>query len=754
MRLVFRVFIPVIIVIGILLFASFRFVDSLQERWLMQDFKGRTKYISDIVSERIFESKSHSRKFVDSLDKLYKSEHLAGLILCDQAGGLAFKAGALPPALNCERASTIPDNPILKETLDSYKQLLGVSSFRDSKGQTFKLVILYNTNVVKLRQRDSRFYVLGAFVIFTLILLFTGGLVARMSWAGWMEGARSLVRGFRGVIDPPRKYLGSYHPIVRDLRKLVRDLESRRTARDETNLTWTPRLLKDILHDELQGEQVIIVANREPFIHNMTHKGIEVQRPASGLVTALEPIMEACSGVWIAHGNGSADRMVVDRHDKVQVPPEKPTYAIRRIWLTEEEEKGYYYGFANEGLWPLCHIAHTRPLFRTEDFEHYKLVNEKFAEAVVEEAKSDQPVILIQDYHFALLPKMIRQKLPKAVIITFWHIPWPNPEVFGICPWREELLEGLLGSSIVGFHTQFHCNNFFETVDRYLESRIDREESAISYMGELTGVKPYPISIEWPPKWLKDQEPIFQTRKKVRDELGLSFEHKLGVGIDRLDYTKGIVERLQSVDKLFKLHPQWIGKFTFLQIAAPSRSSIPSYRALQEQVKALAEEINKKYGTAHYKPVILKIQHFEPPEVYRYFRATDFCYVSSLHDGMNLVSKEFVASREDEQGVLILSSFTGASRELPEALIVNPYNIDQAAESLHLAMKMSPVEQKERMRSMRGLIREYNVYRWAGRMLLDAANIKKKNRFMRRIGSSLISSRSQRYIGGNSQSLL
>ena len=242
-----------------------------------------------------------------------------------------------------------------------------------------------------------------------------------------------------------------------------------------------------------------MVSNREPYIHVRTPDGIAVQRPASGLVTAIEPIMRACSGTWIAHGSGSADRDVVDAHDRVGVPQDDPAYQIRRVWLTPEQEAGYYYGFANEGLWPLCHIAHVRPTFRTADWEQYRQVNRIFAGAVAQEATSPDPIVLVQDYHFALLPRMIRELLPEATIVTFWHIPWPNPEAFAICPWRAELLDGLLGSSILGFHTQFHCNNFVDTVDRTLEARADRETFTVSYRGEPTAVKRYPISIEWPP---------------------------------------------------------------------------------------------------------------------------------------------------------------------------------------------------------------------------------------------------------------
>jgi trehalose 6-phosphate synthase len=402
------------------------------------------------------------------------------------------------------------------------------------------------------------------------------------------------------------------------------------------------------------------------------------------------------------------------------------------VWLSQEEEQGYYFGFANEGLWPLCHIAHTRPTFRTQDWEHYRNVNQRFADIVADEARSEDPIILVQDYHFALLPLMVRERLPRATIITFWHIPWPNPEAFGILPWREEVLEGMLGSSILGFHTQFHCNNFFDTVDRFMEARVDRETFTISYGGNPTEVRRYPISIEWPPAALQLQGPVAQARLRVRERFGLGGDVKLGVGVDRLDYTKGILERFMAIERLLELEPRWVGQFAFIQVAAPSRSSIDEYQNLDARVRSLAARINERFGKPGYEPIILRIEHHDAVQVYELYRAAELCYVSSLHDGMNLVAKEFVASRDDEQGVLILSQFTGAARELSESLIVNPYDIEQSAAAMHLALTMSPEEQRARMRSMRTLVQEFNVFRWAGRMLLDAARMRHRRRVLSR----------------------
>jgi trehalose 6-phosphate synthase len=547
-----------------------------------------------------------------------------------------------------------------------------------------------------------------------------------------VQGIRSLLRG-EGLLRPARATgQGPLQPIADDLRALVRDLEAENRLRDEEQLAWSPETLRDILARELRGHDVIVVSNREPFIHVRDREGIAIQRPASGLVTAVEPIMRACSGTWIAHGSGSADRDVVDGHDRVPSPDADGGYRLRRLWLTAEEERGYYYGFANEGLWPLCHIAHVRPTFRSSDWEQYERVNRKFADAVIAETESADPIVLVQDYHLALVPRMIRDHLPNATIITFWHIPWPNPEAFAICPWREELLDGLLGSSILGFHTQFHCNNFVDTVDRQLEARVDRETFAVSYGGQRTAVKRYPISVAWPPAAELMDRPVDECRMRVRARLGLPEDHAIGVGVDRLDYTKGVEERFLAVERLLDLHPEWVGRFTFVQIAAPTRTSIGQYQAYEERVRALAARINAKFARARHPAIVLAVQHHEPHEVHEYYRAAELCFVSSLHDGMNLVAKEFVASRDDERGVLVLSQFTGAARELPEALIVNPYDADQCAAALDQALTMPMRTQRARMRLMRSLVREFNVFRWAGRMLLDAAAMRRRSRLASR----------------------
>ena len=434
--------------------------------------------------------------------------------------------------------------------------------------------------------------------------------------------------------------------------------------------------------------------------------------------------MRACSGVWVAHGSGTADRETVDRNDHVAVPPGEESYHIRRVWLSEEELQGYYYGFSNEGLWPLCHVAHTRPIFRAEDWRQYQAVNQKFADAVCSEADSDDPIILVQDYHFALAPAMIRKRLPAATVIVFWHIPWPNAERMGICPWRNELLEGCLAAA-----SWVSTRSSTATISSIPWIGIWKHELIASITPwSCRGVGRWSGRIRLPWSGPSDGSRLLQAPRsaaqQVWRELGLKPNALLGVGVDRLDYTKGVEDRLLAVELLLERYPEFRGRFSFAQLAAPSRTKIDRYRELNETVERLAERINQRFGNNGYRPIILLRSHHEPPEVFRFLRAADLCYVSSLHDGMNLVAKEFVAARTDLKGVLVLSEFTGAARELTEALIVNPYDLDASSDALAAALKMPAEEQQDRMRSMRSLLVQFNVYRWAGKMLVDAARLR------------------------------
>jgi len=737
MRLSLRFIVPLGLALAAIAYAVVPLVDRLTLQWFERDLEIRAATIANAAQEPLAElvrAPGAGVKVMGYFERIVQDERIFALGFCDRSGRLAHATPTFPPALRCapqgqrpesNRLLRLPDGPLHVSTNP-------VTLEGEALGH---LVIVHDMSFIERRSDDTKKYVVWLFAAIAAVVALITVVIAEISWRGWVAGMKRIISGeaLLGTRESLKVTAPELRPIARDLQALVRDMEAERHARDETQMTWGPEMLRGVLREDLKGDEVLIVSNREPYIHvRRKDNVIEIQRPASGLVTALEPVMRACSGTWIAHGAGSADRDTVDQRDHIMVPPERPAYRIRRVWLSPQEEQGYYYGFANEGLWPLCHIAHTRPVFRADDWEHYKAVNQRFANVVVDEARTEDPIILVQDYHFALLPRMVRERLPRATIIAFWHIPWPNPEAFGILPWREEVLEGLLGSSIVGFHTQFHCNNFFDTVDRFLEARVDRETFNISYGGAPTEVRRYPISIEWPPAALATQAPVAEARRAVRERLGLAPDVHLGVGVDRLDYTKGILERFMAVERLLELEPRWIGKFSFVQAAAPSRSSIDEYQNLEARVRALAGRINQRFGTEGCQPIVLRIEHHDAAQVYELYRAAEFCCVSSLHDGMNLVAKEFVAARDDQQGVLVLSQFTGAARELVEALMVNPYDIEQSAAAMHLALTMPPAEQRARMRSMRALVQDFNVYRWAGRMLLDAARMRHRGRVLSR----------------------
>lgn len=735
-RLSLRFVLPLALVLGLFAYAVVPLVDSLTLRWFVRDIDTRSQSLANALQEPLLEyvPQNSERRIKQLFDRALRDERLYAIAFCNAGGTLRYWTSTYPATLGCRtglgQGGTSPSLVkfpqgalhISESPLERDAQYLG------------KLILVHDMSFIEHRSADTRKYVILLFTVMAVVISMITVLVAHLSWRDWISSVKGILRGEIGPRPQQQATPPEVRPLEGDLRLLLREYSVERRARDDSTHLWTPEKLRVLLHEELAGDEVLVVSNREPYLHMRTRKGIEVQRPASGLVTAVEPVMRACSGTWIAHGSGSADRETVDRNDRVPVPPSHPAYTLRRVWLGKEEEQGYYYGFANEGLWPLCHIAHVRPVFRSSDWEQYLAVNQRFADAVVKEAHTDDPVVLVQDYHFALLPRMVNEALPKATIITFWHIPWPNPESFGICPWREEILEGLLGSTILGFHTPFHCKNFLETVDRYLETRIEHEASTISYGGKLTQVEHYPISIAWPDADV-NQLSVSECRRAIREEHRMPSDCLLAVGVDRLDYTKGIIERFQAVEWMLGTHPGMVGKFTMIQIAAPSRSSLEEYQNLEARVQTLAQRINQRFGNGDYQPIILKEEHHDAEQVNCYYRAADACLVTSLHDGMNLVAKEFIAARDDERGALVLSQFTGAARELHEALIVNPYHIEQSADALYRAITMPEVEQRERMRSMRSLVKDFNIYRWAGRMLLDAARLRQRERIMTKIHS-------------------
>jgi len=664
--------------------------------------------------------------------KFSNSEHLIGIGVYAQDGSPLVVTTALnallpgsPPSLTDTLKSDHSESRYMRVR---FKRIYVLAMpLEDSGGAVAGgIVMAYDTAYIRneIFELWSRVFVRIALQVLVIVAITI--LIVRWSLTGpiarvaeWMKALRT----GQQAIPPSAKDVDFLLPLTREVAPLAKSIQTARGAaetearlRNANESEWTAQRLADHVRSRLGGSNLFVVSNREPYIHNWRDGAISVSVPASGLVAALEPILCACNGTWVAHGSGTADTETVDSHDRLQVPPEEPLYTLRRVWLSAEEEDGYYYGFANEGLWPLCHNAHTRPIFRAKDWEHYYNVNRKFAEALVEEiAGEEHPVVLIQDYHFALLPRMVKERLPHARIAIFWHIPWPNPESFEICPWQRELLDGLLGADLIGFHVRAHCNNFLNTVDHVLEARIDWEHFSVNRNDHSSLVLPFPISVEFSDKDESARD-FVEERRAVLKELGVEATY-IGVGVDRVDYTKGIVERFQAVESFLERYPSYQGKFTFVQLGAPTRTHIKRYADFQAEVEAEANRINARFKWGRWSPIVLQLRQHNRQEVQRFYRIAHLCMVTSLHDGMNLVSKEYVAAKQDERGVLILSQFTGAARELRDAIIVNPYDIVATGEAIGQALRMDVNEMVERMRRMRNIVREHNIYWWASSLI-------------------------------------
>ncbi|MBI4455108.1 MAG: trehalose-6-phosphate synthase [Acidobacteria bacterium] len=466
-----------------------------------------------------------------------------------------------------------------------------------------------------------------------------------------------------------------------------------------------------------------MVSNRQPYAHHFREGKIACQRTVSGVVTALQPVVTACSGLWVAHGDGSADRHTCDPRGIVHLPPEQPQYRLKRVWLSKEEVSGYYYGFSNEALWPLCHIAFIRPSFRAEDWQHYQAVNRKFAEAVLSEVNDRKAFVWIQDYHFALLPAYLKAARPDLVVAQFWHIPWPNPEIFRICHSREEILGGLLSNDLLGFHLRYHADNFLATCDREIDSRTDQDRTTVTRKNHRTRVQPFPISVDFEAISRDAAAPeVASLEDSFRAEFSLNFEHVL-IGLDRIDYTKGILERLQAVSRFIEKHPEYRERFVFVQVGSLSRMHIRRYKDLNDEINDLVEQINWRHSTASWTPITFVRRTLNYWESLALYQLGNICIVSSLHDGMNLVAKEYVAAKNDLNGVLILSRFTGAARELTDAVLINPYNCEAFADQIKVALDMDADERQRRMARMREQVAENNIYRWASRFVLELSKM-------------------------------
>jgi alpha,alpha-trehalose-phosphate synthase [UDP-forming] len=739
------------LIVGITLVSlAFSYFEVLrEERGLRSELQRRAEVLGESIGGNIEKSweGGPSRGLQKLVQRYGNREHLLGVVVYDKQGKQIAITAELAPIVTTapsDVAKAMANNQDENSFVRIGEQRVNILAVPLHHGDDMVgvLAVVNDANYIHTQSlRTWREAFLRVSIQVVLIVAITI-LILRWSIAGPIARAAQWMRALRmGRVTSRQEMpdLDLFRPLASEVVTLAQSLtEARSAAENEARLReageslWTADRLAVQVQSRLDGGRLFVVSNREPYIHQRDGKEIKVSVPPSGLVTALEPVLNACDGTWIAHGSGDADKEVVDVKDRLRVPPNDPKYTLRRLWLSKEEEEGYYYGFANEGLWPLCHIAHTRPIFRAKDWEHYQNVNRKFAAALVEEmADSRNPVVLVQDYHFALLPRMIKERRPGARVAIFWHIPWPNPEAFGICPWQGELLDGLLGADLIGFHIPMHCHNFLNTVDRVLESRTDREHMTVRRHGHLTTVRPYPVSVAFegvPHVSAGEDDPDMEEqraaqRQSLLAEFGVRADC-LALGVDRLDYTKGIVERLEAIEQLLEDHPWHRERMTMVQIAAPSRTRIPSYADLRTRVEMTVERINGRYQTAHWKPVVLIERQCGHEEVKRWYQAADLCLVTSLHDGMNLVAKEYVAARDDEDGVLVLSKFTGAAVELRDALIVNPYDTRGVAEAIHSGLEMNRTDRRQRMQRMRRQVMEHNIYLWAASVLGDLRELR------------------------------
>ncbi len=723
------------IVVGVLLWTQVRrehrhTIDDLDRRSLLLAFRvdslARTALLAD-------------EKLAASLlsDRLDGHSRLIGMALFRADGSLLAAGNGVG-----ELAPTV--QPVVSEALRSASDAAAV--IRESQGTTHisvrpvlnsvrellgAIAVLHDAQYAEDRMTRgllrSLFWSLavglGTFLVTTGLAwaLFERPLLLL---ADWMRRLR-----FGSTPEAPPKGL----PVSRLADESVHLAASFRAARSKeqekahevvrSDKMWTRDRLRSHAIHALQGKALVVVSNREPYMHQLKEGRPTLVRPASGLVTGLDPVLRACGGLWVAHGAGDADRQMSDVQGCVPVPPEDPRYTLKRVWITKEEEQGYYYGFSNEGLWPLCHLTHERPIFRVGDWQQYVSANQRFANAVLSEIGKEDAIVMVQDYQLALVPGMLKAVRPDLRVGLFWHIPWPNPEAFRICPYRVEILKGMLGADLIGFHLQQHCNNFLDTVDRMVEARLDWDRFSAELQGHTALVRPFPISVQpWSEREVAHgaelEEQIRMLRKQYQIEQGV-----IAVGVDRIDYTKGLSERFKAIERFFEKYPEYKGQLTFVQLGAPSRTHIPRYRDLVTELETLADAINWKLQTESWKPIRFLVGHHEGQTVYAFLKMARICVVSSLHDGMNLVAKEFIAAKsesdgqvigdESSDGVLVLSEFAGAARDLPDAIIVNPYDTEDFANAIMQAFTMEPKERRERMTRMRFKVEEFNIYRWA-----------------------------------------
>lgn len=743
MRRILLFILPILIIASVV-FTVFGIMQvRFTEEKLMDDLKRKAKTVAESaeVSARYIFTTSDLRPANRLVETFQRRERLQGCVIYDAEGQILAITERIADWKQKEK-------PYIKDIIAAKEPRSALEKFKEYSVYSYILPVLDDEkNVLGLVEviYDTSYLFntlaeLWRRISVTLIILVSMiALVAfLMQRQIFILPVRRLTKWFsyfqKGETEKlrPFKEKGEFGKLITEVEQVALGLRvARRVVTDEAHARiqkeeiWTEAKLRDLVRAKLGENALFVVSNREPFMHVADDfTGIvRCIRPASGVVTAIDPVLRACGGTWIAHGSGNADRKFVNSKGKLGVPPEDNRYILKRVWLAKEEEDGYYYGFANEGLWPLCHVTHTRPIFREADWQMYQRVNQKFADSVLEELPAKNPFVFIQDYHFTLLAKMIKEKRPDAIIALFWHIPWPNPEGFAICPYQQEILDGMLACDLIGFHLQFHCNNFLDTANRLTECRVDAEKFSVVRAGREAFVKAFPISVDGYSNAAVSQSDAEEVGN-IRKEFDL--EGKIvAVGVDRIDYTKGIVERILAIDRFLEKYPEYKNKFVFIQLAAPSRTHIKRYHELIGEIDELVEKKNWKYSNGNWKPIIYLKRHFSAEEIKPYYTLADFCIVSSLHDGMNLVAKEYVASKSDASGMLILSRFTGAARELADAVLINPYSIEEFADAIKFTIELPAEEKKKRMENMRGIIKENNIYLWAAKIITELTALKK-----------------------------
>jgi alpha,alpha-trehalose-phosphate synthase [UDP-forming] len=488
------------------------------------------------------------------------------------------------------------------------------------------------------------------------------------------------------------------------------------------------------MDDLLQDRTLIMLSNREPYEHTRRDGSISVRQPPGGLVSALDPTMRRTHGTWVAWGSGSADRDTADASGRLLVPEDEKSYTLRRVWLNDADVEGYYLGFANGVLWPACHMLIQHIVFRDEHWMRYRDVNDRFAQAVLDEARraDREPMVWIQDYHFALVSARLRKAMPSLFIHQFWHIPFPPLDILGVLPGEvaRAVVRGLLGNDLLEFHTRRFVANFLSCVEHFVpDAVVRRSTQTVEYEGRVITLGAFPISIDVELYESLASSPEAEERvNELRHRYARDGRKALGVSVDRLDYTKGIPERLRALETLWEEDPVLRERFTVILVATPSRTDLAAYRDLEAEVVSAVHEINERFGTDEWTPIVFIHDNVSAELLATIYRAADLCMVSSLQDGMNLVAKEFVACQVDERGVLVLSRFTGAAEGIDGAVLINPFNVDGFVAGIRTALEMHPDERRLRMRAMREQLKQTTIFDWLDSILERADRLMREGR--------------------------